>query len=213
MSARHVVATRLGSGLLIVTAAWAGSCAAQESPGPAAAAAAPATTDAAWWREGVARLGNLWTDARLRLRNDQPDWLHLRSRETPHEPLPAADAGATYLAVQEDRADGTDLLTVRYALAEAGGLRAYAGAGLNRTQYFVDDAAGGPTPLTRRYRRSGLGPAAELGAELELNQRVHLYADLRWADLDQDAALLRGDQGLVAADPLAFGVSIGYRFR
>lgn len=203
----------LGSGLLIVTTAWAGTCAAQGSAGSLAGAAVPAATDAEWWREGIARLGSLWTDARLRLRHDQPDWLHLRSRELPHEPLPAADAGATYLAVQADRADGTDLLTVRYALAEAKGLRAYAGAGLNRTQYFVDDAAGGLTPLTRRYRRSGLGPAAELGAELELGQRVHFNADLRWADLDERAALLRGEQGPVAADPLAFGLSIGYRFR
>lgn len=211
MSARHIVATRLGSGLLIVAAAWAGACAAQESPGQGAAAS-PSTTDTAWWREGIARLGNLWTDARLRLRDDQPDWLHLRSREAPSETLPVADAGGTYLVVQEDRADGTDLLTLRYALADAGGLRAYAGAGLNRAQYYIDDA-GGPAPLTRRFRRSGVGPAAELGAEFALSQHVHLNADLRWADLDERAALLRGDQGLVAADPLALGLSIGYRFR
>ena len=212
MSARHIVATRLGSGLLILAAAWAGACGAQESPGPDAAAST-STSDTAWWREGIARLGNLWTDARLRLHDDQPDWLHLRSRETPRETLPIADAGGTYLVVQEDRADGTDLLTVRYALEEAGGMRAYAGAGLNRAQYFIDDAGGGPAPLTRRYRRSGVGPAAELGAEFALSEHVHLNADLRWADLDERAALLRGDQGLVAADPLALGVSIGYRFR
>jgi outer membrane protein W len=58
-----------------------------------------------------------------------------------------------------------------------------------------------------------LGPAAELGAELALSAHVRISADLRWADLDERASVLRGDSGPVAADPLAVGVTVGYRFR
>jgi outer membrane protein W len=58
-----------------------------------------------------------------------------------------------------------------------------------------------------------LGPAAEVGAELNLSEHVRINADLRWADLDARASVLRGDRGPVAADPVAVGVSVGYRFR
>jgi outer membrane protein W len=38
-------------------------------------------------------------------------------------------------------------------------------------------------------------------------------ADVRWADLDERADLLRGSFGPVAADPVTVGISVGYRFR
>ncbi len=169
--------------------------------------------DSAWWREGVGLLGSLWDDARLRLRDDVPDWLHHQSRQDRASTLPARDAGTAYVVLQEDRADGTDMVTLRYGLGRQGPLRAYAGAGLNRAQYYVDDDAAGPSLLTRRNRHAAVGPAAELGAELALNERVSLNADVRWADLDERADLLRGVYGPVAADPVTVGVSVGYRFR
>ena len=98
-------------------------------------------------------------------------------------------------------------------LGQQGALRAYAGAGLNHAQYYVDDDAAGPSLLTRRNRHAAVGPAAELGAELALNERVSVNADVRWADLDERADLLRGVHGPVAADPVTVGVSVGYRFR
>ena len=58
-----------------------------------------------------------------------------------------------------------------------------------------------------------LGAAAELGAELRLSERLLLQADLRWADLDEQAALLRSEDGLVGADAVSLGVSIGWHFR
>jgi len=175
-------------------------------------AAAPAV-NSAWWRDGVGLLGSLWDDARLRLRDDVPDWLHHQTRQDRASTLPARDAGAAYVVLQEDRPDGTDLVTLRYGLGRQGPLRAYAGAGLNHAQYYVDDAAAGPSLLTRRNRHAAVGPAAELGAELALNERVSVNADVRWADLDQRADLLRGSFGPVAADPVTLGVTVGYRFR
>ena len=53
----------------------------------------------------------------------------------------------------------------------------------------------------------------QLGAELALNGRVRLNADLRWADLDERADLLHTAYGPVAADPVTLGISLGYRFR
>jgi opacity protein-like surface antigen len=169
--------------------------------------------ESAWWREGVGLLGALWDDARLRLRDDVPDWLHHQSHQDRASTPTPYDTSAAYIVLQEDRADGTDLVTLRYDLGQQGALRAYAGAGLNRAQYYVDEDAAGPSMLTRRNRHSAVGPAAEFGAELALNERVRVNADVRWADLDGRAEMLRGAYGPVAADPVTVGVSVGYRFR
>lgn len=175
-------------------------------------ATASPVAEVAWWREGVGLLGSLWDDARTRLRDDVPDWLH-HERKGRAWQQPERDAGAAYVVLQEDRPDGMDLVTLRYALVRQGSLQAYAGAGLNHAQFYVDEAAAGPSMLTRRNRHAAVGPAAELGAELALNARVSLNAGVRWCDLDERADLLRGFFGPVAADPVTLGVSVGYRFR
>lgn len=179
-----------------------------------AADANPATSepgDSAWWRDGFEVFASLWDDARARLKDDVPDWLQHLSTRTPATALP--DASAAYVVVQDDRADGVDLVTLRYRLAGQGPLRAYAGAGLNHARYFVDDPAAGPSLLTRQNRHSDVGATAELGAELAVSERVHVNADLRWADIDERADLLHTQYGPVAADPVTIGLSLGYRFR
>lgn len=172
----------------------------------------PPVAEVAWWREGVGLLGSLWDDARTRLRDDTPDWLH-HERKGRAWQQPERDAGAAYVVLQDDRPDGMDLVTLRYALVRQGALQAYAGAGLNHAQFYVDEAAAGPSMLTRRNRHAAVGPAAELGAELALNARVSVNAGVRWCDLDERADLLRGTYGPVAADPVTLGVTVGYRFR
>jgi hypothetical protein len=148
-------------------------------------------------------------------RDALPEWVHLRSADPGADPGAdvAPAGGEPYLIVQEDRPDGTDMVTVRYPLAERGGVRAYAGAGLNRAQYFDagDDLT--PTILARRERHSTLGAAAELGAELRVNERVQLAADVRWADFATQADVLRADYGPVGAAPVMLGMTLGYRFR
>jgi outer membrane protein W len=57
-----------------------------------------------------------------------------------------------------------------------------------------------------------MGAAAELGAELHLNDRLMMRADLRWIDLADDANMPRDGSSLVGADPVALGVSVGWRF-
>ena len=174
--------------------------------------APPPVAEVAWWREGVGLLGSLWDDTRTRLRDDLPEWLH-HERKGRARQQAERDAGAAYVVLQDDRADGMDLLTLRYALVRQGALQAYAGAGLNHAQFYVEDAATGSSMLTRRNRHAAVVPAAELGAELALNARVSVSADVRWCDLDERANLLRASYCPVAADPVTLGVTVGYRFR
>jgi hypothetical protein len=160
-------------------------------------------------REGA---GRLQPDTRRPRGASTPDWVQLRSGLDTGPPAAPSD-GDPYLTLQERRPDGTDLLTIRYPLAGRGALRTYAGAGLNRAQYFDDGDEFTPTMLSRRNRRSSLGAAAEVGAELRVSERVQLAADLRWADLDASADVLRAAHGPVAAEPLLLGMTLGYRFR
>jgi hypothetical protein len=177
----------------------------------AAAETTPADAVRDAWQAGQSRLHDLLARTLTFVRRDQPRWFVEQSQTALDPGAPAADTVAQ-LVVQQDRRDGADLLTVRYPLAARGTLRAYAGAGLNRAVYFGDDD-GEPTMLTRRNRQSSLGAAAEVGAELQVSRQLMVSADLRWADLDDAAVLMRADDGYVGADALAVGVSVGWRFR
>lgn len=68
--------------------------------------------DSAWWRDGVTVFAALWDDARARLTDDVPDWLHRLSRRQPAAALPVVDAA--YVVLQDDRADGMDLVTFAF---------------------------------------------------------------------------------------------------
>jgi hypothetical protein len=177
----------------------------------AAAETTPADAVRDAWQAGQSRLHEPLARTLTFVRRDRPHWIVEQSQAALDPDAPAMDTVAQ-LVVQQDRRDGADLLTVRYPLAERGALRTYAGAGLNRAVYYGDDD-GAPMMLTRRNRQSSLGAAAEVGAELQVSRRLMLSADLRWADLHEDAILLRADDGYVGADSLAVGVSVGWRFR
>ena len=137
-----------------------------------------------------------------------PDWLRRQSRSIADLEIQPPDE---YLVVlQRDRADGADLLTLRVPLATFDSVLAYAGAGVNRTTYLeqpdlLDPDSGG--------RHRSIGAAAELGAEWRVGENLAMSADLRWIDLASDAEFLRNGNSLVAADSVAFGFSLGWRFR
>jgi len=163
----------------------------------------PSATDAQ--ASGAARIQEFLAHQFNAVRRKRPDWIVEQSHdEVDPQTRPGEDSAQ--LVLQQDRRDGADLLTLRYPLAEHGALRTYAGA-----VYFED--GGEPAIMSRRNRSRSLGAAAELGAELRLSERLLLQADLRWADLDQQAALLRSEDGLVGADAVSLGVSIGWHFR
>lgn len=184
----------------------------------APAIACAETSEGPWvrglWQQGEVKLHELrdFLGRQLKMASrDEPEWIV----EVSHEKIdPSAQLGAdaAQLVVQQDRRDGTDLLTLRYPLAQRGAMRAYAGAGLNQAVYF-EEAIDGPALLSRRNRHRSVGPAAEVGAEFRVGEQLLVNAELRWADLDTDAVLLRSEDGLVGADPLSVGVSVGWRFR
>lgn len=180
---------------------------------PLVAAADPAPVEAVRdaWQAGQSRMQELLARTLTVVRRDRPQWLLEQSHDS-LDPEDATTDGIAQLVLQQDRRDGADLLTVRYPLLSQGALRTYAGAGLNQAVYFGDDA-GAPVMLVRRNRQRSLGAAAELGAELQLSSRLLVNADLRWADFDHEAVLLRAGDGYVGADPVSVGVSVGWRFR
>jgi len=162
-------------------------------------------------QETPARLQGLLLGNLLMAKRKRPDWI----RELSHEDIdPESVPGADdiQLVLQQERRDGPDLLTVRYPIMARGSLRTYAGAGLNQAVYHVESLAK-PTLISRSSRHRSLGGAAELGAELRVSEQVNLTADVRWIELDSDASLLRSEHGLVSPDPIAVGVSLGWRFR
>lgn len=139
-----------------------------------------------------------------------PDWF--RRSTQPMADLDMQSTDEVLVVLQRERADGAELLTVRYPFARLGPVSTYAGTGINRTAYFAWSSDPGDVIQTRSRHRS-IGAAAELGAEWRVTGSLAVAADLHWMDLASDADLLRGRYGLVAADPLGLGVSLGWRFR
>jgi hypothetical protein len=154
-------------------------------------------------------LAELLDSTTTRARRGGPDWVR-RISDAIFE-RQGATSDDWHVAMQRDRTDGAEMLTVRHPLPALGPVETYAGAGVNRSVYYAESNLE-PTVLSNHNRRRTIGAAAELGAELHLNDRLMMRADLRWIDLADDANMLRDDSSLVGADPVALGVSVGWRF-
>jgi len=163
--------------------------------------------------DSTVRLESLLQQRFRTIPRDKPDWFREQSRMDFDGGEISADE-PLQLVMQQDRRDGTDLLTLRYPIVERGDFKTYAGAGLNRAVYFAgSEGDGAPGTISRGTRHRSMGGAAELGAELRLSARVRVNADVRWVELASDASLLRASDGLVGADPVSVVVSLGWRFR
>jgi hypothetical protein len=147
----------------------------------------------------------------LRKRSDDPEWLVRGAGVSPLAVRSHAGPQPIYVALQTDRLDGTDLLTVRQSLKSLGPLQFYAGAGLGRARYVDDDALSKPLP--RRRAHHSLGAAAELGAHTDVGERMSIEAGLRWMQLGHGVTMLQSDSGAMNAKAVQFGVTVGYRFR
>jgi hypothetical protein len=152
-----------------------------------------------------------WAAASLAVAGDDgPDWFQ-RSAQ-PLTDLDMQSADEFLVVLQRDRVDGPDLLTLRYTLGQIGPLFTYAGAGINRTSYIawtVDPTDG----LLGRSRHRAIGAAAELGAAWRVSNSLALAADVHWVDLASNADMLRVGNSMIAADAVALGVSLGWRFK
>ena len=142
---------------------------------------------------------------------NSPEWLLHEAGSKPLVITRRPDPRSRYLALQVDRLDGTDQLTVRQTLETVGKLHLYAGAGLVRAKYLDDDLLAKPLP--RRRARHELAAAAEIGAQARLGTQVSVDASVRYLDLGPEVTLLKSDYGPMKASEVALGVTVGYRFR
>ena len=90
----------------------------------------------------------------------------------------------------------------------------YGGLGVNVTLFFEEDTRGALAGADLELDTS-VGPAAVVGADVQLNENWFLNADLRYMDIDTDATVTAPGLRLkesVEIDPWAVGLRVGYRF-
>ena len=102
-------------------------------------------------------------------------------------------------------------LSVQYHFNPNGRARPYIGAGLNYT-LFSDERTWGAMQGMKLALDPSVGPAAQLGIDVNVLPGWFVNIDARWFDVDTDAKLDGVHLGTVEIDPYAFGVTVGHRF-
>jgi outer membrane protein len=99
-------------------------------------------------------------------------------------------------------------VSVQYHFMPDAKFRPYVGAGLNYT-FFFDKKAVGALAGTKVYLDSSFGPAAEVGADIALNDKWAINLNARWIDIDTKArSSALGALGTVHIDPIAIGLMV-----
>ena len=109
-------------------------------------------------------------------------------------------------------------LTVQYHFAPEAKVRPYVGAGVNWTLYYKEKASNGLETAvgpTNVNLSSSFGWAAQVGIDIDLNERMFLNFDAKYIKMDTDARLNTTAAGLqrvgVDIDPLVVGVGVGFK--
>ena len=102
-------------------------------------------------------------------------------------------------------------VSAQYHFNPRGKVSPYIGAGLNYTVFF-DEKTRGALAGRDLDLKSSVGPAAQLGLDIELAPRVFLNVDARWMSISTDARLDTASLGNVDINPYALGISVGYSF-
>jgi len=102
-------------------------------------------------------------------------------------------------------------VSMQYHFNPDGKVNPYLGAGLNYTVFF-DEKTRGPLAGKNLDLKSSVGPAAQLGVDIELTPRLFLNVDARWMSISTEARLDTASLGSVDINPYALGVSLGYSF-
>ncbi|MEE2525385.1 OmpW family outer membrane protein [Hyphobacterium sp. HN65] len=102
-------------------------------------------------------------------------------------------------------------LTFQYHFQPEASFRPYVGAGVNYTVFFNDALPTGGTATSISYDNS-FGLAAQIGADIDLNETWFLNVDLKWVDINTDVTINNTIMADVDIDPWIFGIGIGRRF-
>lgn len=88
----------------------------------------------------------------------------------------------------------------------------YVGAGLNWTIFFDEDTEGALAGADLDLDDS-FGLAAQLGADIEINESMFVNFDFRWMDIDSDAEVSPlGLEFDVEVDPFVYSLTFGWKF-
>ncbi len=101
-------------------------------------------------------------------------------------------------------------VSVQYHFMPDAKFRPYVGAGLNYT-FFFDKKTTGGLAGQKVYLDSSFGPAAEIGADIALNDQWAINLNARWIDIDTDARTsvpALANLGTVHIDPLVIGLMV-----
>lgn len=105
--------------------------------------------------------------------------------------------------------------SLQYHFIPTGKFQPYAGVGLNYTTFFSTDTTGALTGTDLDLDDS-FGIAAQVGADVMLNERWLVNFDFRWISIESDATVSDSDGEIVAfeatLDPFVYSVSLGYKF-
>ncbi len=87
----------------------------------------------------------------------------------------------------------------------------FLGVGVNYTNFFHTRGVG-PLQGTHVSIANSFGAAAHAGLDFRINDRWRATADVRWMSIAGDVKVNGTKVGKAKIDPLAYGLSIGYRF-
>jgi outer membrane protein len=87
----------------------------------------------------------------------------------------------------------------------------FLGVGLNYTNFFDTKGRGALDGASVSIANSW-GVAAHAGFDMKISERWLATVDVRWMDIESDVKVDGSKVGNAKINPLAFGVSLGYRF-
>lgn len=109
------------------------------------------------------------------------------------------------------------LSALYYFNTDNSGVHPYVGLGLNYTVFFDEEftAANETAGFSDLSLDDSFGLSAQLGVDIDINDKWAVNASVRWIDIDTEATFnLGADSGSVDVDidPYVYTLSLGYRF-
>jgi outer membrane protein len=102
-------------------------------------------------------------------------------------------------------------LGVNYHFLPDAKVSPFVGVGVNYTRFFSTKGDGALQGAKVRIDNSW-GAAVHAGLDVKLSSRWLLTVDARWMNIKGDVHVNGADVGKATVNPLAYGVSFGYRF-